>query len=564
MRRSAPFILLLMLATAFSGLAATDPAPPTLLGAGTETGGWVALAYPDTRPPIPGSDSPRPPIEQLYFLPTDTPPGALYRAMSLPETPDAMAASGSRVVLLYRPTTLHPKQGTPGWMVRALTVFDQPDPLPPIFDPPGRLEVLPALLTNGDVIGFTGVPGGGVAALIRPIADATGEPIGGNHQLRAMVGGQWRAVSLPATIPATAQCRLFPSSDGVLMLIPDQDDPSRPALWRGVFPRVIDRSDSEIKPDWRRERISLDDIDGPSAPLIVVTGDYLLSATRDDAGAVRLTLHLPDSATQLATLEGVPDDFALTRVGDTAALVYLSDDPLPQIMTAVVHTSTGEILHQGPHVKVAPLTNDDLRFLGFVLALALMTAMVFVLRPQAAARAEVNLPPGTALASPERRLVAGLIDFTIPLLVVVQVWGVGVVDVLLAPITAQRADEFWPFAVTSIAFFGHTTLSEWLFAGRTPGKAIARVRVVSIIGERLTLWQSVCRNTIKLVCPPLLILIFVDPRRRHPGDVIAGAVVVTKAAGSQPPGDGDGDDRDDRGDGDDGPGRTNEAPVSDG
>jgi uncharacterized RDD family membrane protein YckC len=144
---------------------------------------------------------------------------------------------------------------------------------------------------------------------------------------------------------------------------------------------------------------------------------------------------------------------------------------------------------------------------------------------------------------------------------VVEVWGISLMDVLLAPIQAERADEFWPFAVTSLAFFAHTCASEWLFQGRTLGKWILQIRVASITGGKLTLWQCISRNTIKLVCPPLLILIFADPRRRHPGDTLAGAVVIARANGPAPPI--SGEDDNDSGN-DDGPGRTNEAPASEG
>lgn len=586
MRSAAVFILIAVLQAALPGHVVAAPAPPPgPIGAGTETGGWVALPYPDTRPPAIGSAEPRSPLHQLYFLPTDTPPGALYGATVLPEAPSAIAASGSRVVLLFDPAALQSSGGSPHWTVRALTAVDQPEPLPPVFEPPGRLEILPALKAGGDVVGFCGVPGGGVAALIRPVSDATGSPIGGDHTLRALIGGVWRDVTLPAPIPASTPSRLLPSANGVLVLVPDDKNPGQVDLWRGVFPAAMDRSELAVKPQWRRETITLKDF---KAPLVVVAGDHLLSATRTDKnGAVRLTLLLPGSSTELATLDGIPDPFALTRVGDTVSLVYLSESAKPQIMTAAVHASTGEILHQGPHVKVSPLSTDDLRFLGFVLALVLMTALVFVLRPSAAASAEVSLPHGTALASPERRLAAGLIDFAIPVLIVVQIWRISVMDLLLAPIQAQSANEFWPFAIASVAFFAHSVVSEWLFHGRTIGKAILRIRVSSIIGDRggrggrggnqgraeiedhgverggdrLSLWQSVCRNTIKLVCPPLLILIFVDPRRRHPGDTIAGAVVIARAKGPEPrSGDGAEDDDDD----DDGPGRSNEAPVADG
>ena len=544
-----------------AALAAAAPSPAfaaqTPIGAGAANGGWVALPYPDTRPVDPKDNKPRPDLEQLYFLPADSPPGALYGVQQLPSAPHAIAASGSRVILLFAPTDGATASSSHRWTTRALTALDQPDPLPPIFDPKGRLEVLPALRTDGSVTGFCGIPGGGAAALISPITDAAGQPIGSGYQLKALIGGDWRDVALPATVDSKTTCRLLPTPEGLSLLLPDASRASRSTLWKAQILNTFDRSGSIIEPVWTKGEIS---ITNTGAPMIVSSGGHIITAMRNFAGETLLTLHLADSATPLATLNDVPDDFAFTRVGDTLSMVYLSDDPKPQILTIAMHTSTGEVLHQGPHVKVMPISTDDLRFLGFILALVLMTALVFVLRPSAASTQVIKLPQGTAMAAPERRLLAGVIDFTLPLLVVVQVWDIGFMQVILAPLQAEQANEFWPFAVTSVAFFAHTVFTERLFGGRTLGKAITGIRVASINGKPLTLWQCVSRNTIKLVCPPLLTMIFVDPRRRHPGDTLAGAIVIAKSKGPEPPTDqGDPDD-----DGDDGPGRTNEATVADG
>ncbi len=546
MRRSIPAILIATLWLVLASVSAGAELR-TLIGAGTETGGWVALDYPDTRPPAPGSDAARPPTHQLYFMPAEAPPGALYGSGPMPQAPIAIAATGARAVLLFPPSSASRGNASPGWGVRALTAFDQPDPLPPVFEPAGRLEVLPALVTDGDVVGFSGAGGSSVIALIRPIADATGSPIGSAYQLQALINGVWKPVETPDGFSATLRCRAIPSPDGIGLLLEDPNESSRAALWRAPLPSSVDADDpSPISPQWRREWVSIDLSGGE---LIATGAGHVLSASRAADGDTRLTLHVAGTTTEIATLDAIPERFTLTRVGDTTALIYLSDESTPRIMTTVVHTTTGEVLHQGPHVRVSPVSPDDLRFLGFVLALVLMTALVFVLRPSAASSKEVLLPTGTALAAPERRLAAGLIDFAIPVLVVVELWGVTLTDLLLAPIAAERADEFWPFAVASSLFFFHTVLSEWLFKGRTIGKAILRIRVASINAKPLTFWQCVSRNTIKLVCPPLLILIFADPRRRHPGDTLSGAVVIARARGPLPPVDtpSDNDQRDEPG-----------------
>ncbi len=98
-----------------------------------------------------------------------------------------------------------------------------------------RLEVLPALRTDGSVTGFCGIPGGGAAALISPVTDAAGQPIGSGYQFKALIGGEWRDVIMPAAIDSRTNCRLLPASDGLSLLVPDATSASRSTLWKAQF-----------------------------------------------------------------------------------------------------------------------------------------------------------------------------------------------------------------------------------------------------------------------------------------------------------------------------------------
>ena len=92
----------------------------------------------------------------------------------------------------------------------------------------------------------------------------------------------------------------------------------------------------------------------------------------------------------------------------------------------------------------------------------------------------------------------------------------------------------------------HSALGEWLF-GRTIGKAITRCRTATLKGERPRLWQASLRSLVKLLFPPFALFMFLDARRRHPGDLVSGTVVLQRVrhdGEAAPPG---GDDADTRG-----------------
>ena len=96
----------------------------------------------------------------------------------------------------------------------------------------------------------------------------------------------------------------------------------------------------------------------------------------------------------------------------------------------------------------------------------------------------------------------------------------------------------WPVMTSLGIYFVHGVLAEWLI-GRTAGKALLRCRVSSTRGSKMKFWQAAARNLVKVMAPPLVALVLIDPNRRHPGDLLGGTLVISPAEAEDEPDDGD-------------------------
>ncbi len=138
---------------------------------------------------------------------------------------------------------------------------------------------------------------------------------------------------------------------------------------------------------------------------------------------------------------------------------------------------------------------------------------------------------GLPLASFRSRLAAFALDLGIVL--------AGVIAAGL-PRALRQAREtgvnvvvhFDPFHSLSgiVLLIGYVGLSTWFFDGRTLGKRLFGIRVVSLVGERLTLWQSIER-VLGYAASALeggfgFLQYFVHVNRRTVHDRIAETIVV--------------------------------------
>jgi uncharacterized RDD family membrane protein YckC len=139
------------------------------------------------------------------------------------------------------------------------------------------------------------------------------------------------------------------------------------------------------------------------------------------------------------------------------------------------------------------------------------------------------------LAGIGSRFIAILIDYLI--------WGAGFlvlvmifVAVLPAMHTFSKISAQWAVALIIFAVFlvnwGYFTLFEAFWNGRTPGKRVAKIRVIQRTGRAIGLFESMARNLVRYVdwLPAFyavgVITMFSTRQHQRLGDLAAGTLVV--------------------------------------
>lgn len=139
--------------------------------------------------------------------------------------------------------------------------------------------------------------------------------------------------------------------------------------------------------------------------------------------------------------------------------------------------------------------------------------------------------------------LAGIGSRFIALLVDYLIWGAGmlvlvliIVFILPAMHTFNRLSAQWAEALVIFFFFvlnwGYFTLFEAFWNGRTPGKRVARIRVIQRSGRSIGLVESMARNLVRYVDQlPFfygvgVIAMFVNKQHQRLGDLAAGTLVV--------------------------------------
>jgi uncharacterized RDD family membrane protein YckC len=135
------------------------------------------------------------------------------------------------------------------------------------------------------------------------------------------------------------------------------------------------------------------------------------------------------------------------------------------------------------------------------------------------------------LAGIGSRFIAGSIDFTIQLIVIIAL------GVILDPAAGAGAAIFTSAAFLMIFFYD--VLFEVLGGGRTPGKRLNGLRVVRSGGRPITLVRSALRNILRIIdiLPGFyavgMTVIFISPKNQRVGDLAAGTHVVRDRHGDR-------------------------------
>jgi uncharacterized RDD family membrane protein YckC len=124
------------------------------------------------------------------------------------------------------------------------------------------------------------------------------------------------------------------------------------------------------------------------------------------------------------------------------------------------------------------------------------------------------------------------------------IWGAGLLVVVILAIlllpalrTFNRISAQWAEAIVIFIVFlfnwGYFTLFEAFWNGRTPGKRVAKIRVIQRSGRSIGLVESMARNLVRYVdMQPFpvygvgVIAMFVTRQHQRLGDLAAGTLVV--------------------------------------
>lgn len=589
-------VLLAFVAVVARAAAQPPGAPPLLIAGGDVTvdpradsgHGWVFL--PTGAPEGGGARS----VEAASgFLLHIVPRQAVQRAsvgsvrlvLPLTRPPLALASWRGTVMLLQGP----PADNVSGPAARTVSTFSASGPLAPgtwRYRPGDRLQLratLPADSVPRSMVGGE-MPGSATGPVV--VWERVNGAGGGRDSLEIAVlndAGEWRILQPPPEFPGTAaegEAHAIGTVGGVLVAVRPSGDAAF-SLWRAspdVSVRGTPGGAAESLPiavRWERAGVAAVPpalrstgvrTIGPDASgwLWRDAGQTLLAAR--DGESVTLWRLDPTRAVEVWRSSKQTGLLGALVVGGIDAVTLLSYDALggaaPRGPTApeAGRLRVVEVSHLSGAVIADVAAHTDGFFtraeMGVLWALfILIGTVILVVVLQVDGPQELQLPEGTALATPGRRVLACAMDVALAVGVTSLLFG-GSPSLWLAPTTSASA-SLLPLASVLVAGFLMSTVGEATIGG-SPGKLLAGVRVLGLVpaskgaipqgGEavrgspsgaapraaviwtagRVRFHQACLRNAVRWFMPPIGTLLMVNNNWRHPGDVVARTVVVVR------------------------------------
>ena len=374
--------------------------------------------------------------------------------------------------------------------------------------------------------------------------------IGSNHLTDLLLlfrRGRWQMVDLPGDWDMTLPVQLIMQRSADVMPVILSGDSDEPAMWLyryrdGQWVKQVVADAMEAAFRFRMAAVTLQDQliiarkQGNDDTVLAV----MLSAIRDhgqtEIGELRLDLPASSQwavvpkATDIA-LVGMQVPSPVSR-GDQSASAATRQEPIELIWSSI--NLQGEVVDQDC-ILTRRYGRNDVELYGlflFFIFVGLMSLLAVVFIRRDPNREDMHLPEHLMPGDFDRRLVAGWIDLLPGFIAVWYVYPVKPGELLM-----QWMDILWhvtnwhqvqPVLLVIIIFVVHTTVSE-LFTGRTLGKALTGLRVVTRDGRSAGFGQKLIRGLMKcfdLIAWFLLIIPLLTPYRQRLGDLLAGTIVV--------------------------------------
>ena len=345
----------------------------------------------------------------------------------------------------------------------------------------------------------------------------------------------WQVVPLPEGLDPDAQMRLaMVGSDPVVPTIVSRNG----AQFTVYRPAPADRDNLLAGVAWTTRTYELQG-DFESWHAIAVEGQLVIgvqAATDPDATSLSVALHVlrAEGALPIGTVTlDVPatNSWNLVSLNRAATLIAGHKADLHWSRMDLEGNAVGEAGLLKPR-DIQPISEviDWIMIALTVIVFAL--AMLVVMRRDPRGQ-KLELPADTMIADLSPRAAALFIDLVPCFGLALFVFNID--DPIRMLVNWSRDASYETLFATLLTlglFAGHTMIAE-LFTGRSLGKWLIGLRVVTTAGGKPAIWQIVVRNLTKilelLLGPLLLFVPVIMPTRQRLGDVIARTLVVTSA-----------------------------------
>lgn len=544
---------------------------------------WVAI-------PLPNRGTATTRESALFHIPPRDdagmgPAGTLKLAARLNGLPLAVAAWGDDVDLAFAPTAaVEEASGLQRRVVR-LTV-SQTLAGAWEYGPEAGPSAEPALPGDGTLMGLAGGPRGPLALLRRDAEH-------GGWMLLGLGQDEWGEVALPSEGAGVAGLSqwvwgtVLTGADGPTLLM--QARPGEPVMvWRGAW-MGAGTGDGPPTPmvEWSPRAMAVADWAelGDAAEWCWLAADGLVAAVGAAGEQMSVWLIEPgesgwarrvgglgviDAPSAVVSLDGLARIAAVweATVPTPGEVVEPTAEPIlsterraaPKFMMREVSLVSGRTFFDDSAAREGLLSSRDFQLLTLILGGLMVAVLLFVLRSES--QDALPIPAGFALASPGRRLGAALVDLAVPMVLACIAFGIGPEELFGWGVLTGRGGGGASLQPLAVAWGCGLLLGVLADAtgGRSLGKRLLGCVVVGYRRRRLAegqapaegesgerrelgplepvmpnLRQAFLRNIVKWCIPPLTLLVLFDQNMRHPGDVLAGTLVLVEedAAGGE-------------------------------